>query len=71
MARKGIYKRGIHNNINDELVVKVSISCCLDEKKKNVVSWLESVMSTVEVRNSGDSRDRLIERDQRMVNARE
>ncbi len=41
----GITDGAFHNNINDELVVKQPISCCLDEKKTNVASWLESVVS--------------------------
>jgi hypothetical protein len=34
-----------HNNINDELIVKMSISCCLENRKENVESWLKSILA--------------------------
>ena len=43
----GINDGAFHNNINDELLVKLPISCCLDEKKRNVASWLKSIIGPV------------------------
>lgn len=40
----GVNDGAFHNNINDELVVKLPISSCLDTKKNNVLKWLESVL---------------------------
>ncbi|MBC8320251.1 MAG: pentapeptide repeat-containing protein [Bacteroidetes bacterium] len=41
----GVNDGAFHNNINDELLVKLPISSCLDTKKNNVSTWLESVVN--------------------------
>lgn len=30
-----------HDVINDELLTKISMDCCLDDKKENILSWLK------------------------------
>ncbi len=41
----GVNDGVFHNNINDELIVKLPIRNCLDTRGNNVSTWLESVLN--------------------------
>jgi len=45
LADDGIIDGAFHNNVNDELLVRMSINCCLGGT--NIQSWLKSVIGTV------------------------
>jgi len=43
LVDEGIHDGAFHGNINDELLFKIPIDECLDERKRNVAMWLKSV----------------------------
>lgn len=41
---EGINDGAFHTNINDELLVKLPVGCCLDGRNRDVQTWLDSII---------------------------
>jgi hypothetical protein len=44
LADEGIADGVFHNNVNDELIVRLPIGTCLDSSGTNIKSWMQSVL---------------------------